>query len=119
MIRLKDLLFEAVAMDLPAAQKLAKRISKEVNAPIVYAYVSTLGSQAKPSVMVRVSLDEKNTWPNKIYENSRYTMWHISYDGVIEQHNKSHKIPKKFRKTRFTTADEVIKKLNIYIKQVQ
>ena len=69
--------------------------------------------------MVAISLDEKSTWVNNIYENSRYMRFDISYDGVIKQFTVSHKVGKKFRKSRFKTPDEAIRKINTYIKQVQ
>lgn len=118
MIKLKDLLFEAV-MDISMAEELAKRVKREINAPYVGAQVSTLGGQHRPAVMMTVSLDDKSDWANGILHNSRYMMFDIGHDGVIDQHNIAHTISKRFRKTRFKTPDEVIKKINLYIKQVQ
>ena len=118
MIKLKDLLFEAV-MDVSMAEELAKRVKREIKAPYVGARVSTLGGQHRPAVMMTVSLDDKSDWTNGILHNSRYMMFDIAHDGVIDQHALGPNIPKKFRKSRFKTSDEVIKKINLYIKQVQ
>ena len=118
MIKLKDLLFEAV-MDVSMAEELAKRVKREINAPYVGAQVSTLGGQHRPAVMMTVSLDDKSDWANGILHNSRYMMFDIAHDGVIDQHALGPNISKKFRKSRFRTPDEVIKKINLYIKQVQ
>jgi len=118
MIKLKNLLFEAV-LDVAAAEELAARVKKEIQAPYVSARVSTLGGQHRPAVMMTVSLDDKSEWTNGILHNSRFMMFDIGHDGVIDQHSIGHKVSKKFRKSRFKTPDEVIKKINIYIKQVQ
>jgi len=121
-IKLKDLLTEAEAiLDEPGAQVLAQRMSKEIRAPYVEPSVSTLGGKHRPSVMLRVSLDPRNTWANGIYHNSRGAMWHVHYDGVLEQHYYSmypeprpYKV-KAMRKTKFKTHDEAIKKINDWI----
>lgn len=118
MIRLKDLLLEATeaVMDLQMAQHMAARLAKELDAPYVQAQVSTLGGAHRPSVMLKVSLDPKEVWVNSIYHNSRYSQWHIGWDGTIDQFTAH--LSKNFRKARFKTVDDVINKLNAYIKQV-
>ena len=118
MIKLKNLLLEAVVMDMVMAEELATRIQKEVKVPFIQASVSTLGGKERPSVMVRLSLDPKREWENGIYQNSRYAQFHFDYEGTIEQFS-TYGLSKKFRKARFKTATEAIKKLNTYIKQVQ
>lgn len=125
MIKLKDLLAEAVAeavLDEAGAQVLAKRMRSEIKAPYVEPSVSILGGKHRPSVMLRVSLDPRNTWANGIYHNSRGSMWDIDYKGVLEQHYLSlHPEPRpwsKFRKARYKTHDEAIKKINDWIAKV-
>lgn len=122
MIKLKDLLTEATAepvLDESGAQVLAKRMQGEIKAPYVEASVSTLGGKDRPSVMLRVSLDPRNTWASGIYHNSRGAMFDIDYKGSIEQHYLSlHPEPRpwtKFRKARYKTHDEAIKKINDWI----
>lgn len=118
MVRLKDLLLEQAVMDLPMAQNLAQLLKQHLVAPWVEASVSTLGGQQRPSVMLRISLDDKRDWPNNILHNSRFSFFHIGHDGVIEQHTYHHKVPK-FRKTRFTSPAQVVQKLNTWIDQVK
>ncbi len=52
--------------------------------PYVSAQVSTLGGKHRPSVMLTVSLDPKETWTNGILENSRYGKIDIRHDGRVE-----------------------------------
>jgi hypothetical protein len=122
MIRLKDLLVEAVtepAMTKAEADKLAERLRREINAPHATAQVSTLGGAHRPSVLLSVSLDPKNEWPYHIYQNSRYSQFHIMYDGTIEQFSRTHKITTKFRKARFKKPDEVVSKINTYLDKIR
>ena len=118
MIRLKDLLLEAVVMDIVMAEELATRIQKEVKVPFIQASVSTLGGKERPSVMVKISLDPKSEWKGGIYQNSRYAQFHFDYEGTIEKFS-GYGLSKRFRKTKFKTPEEAIKKLNTYIQQVQ
>ena len=115
MIKLKSLLIEEAVMTLDAAQQLANRLDKEINAPYVRAYISTLGGKERPSVMLTVSLDDQKSWPNNILHNSRWMMFDIAYDGTIVQHARDSKV-KNFRKSRFTEPDQVINKINTYLK---
>lgn len=122
MIKLKDLLTEVVVLDEPGAQRLAQRMNKEIKAPYVEASVSSLGGKERPSVMLRVALDPRNTWANGIYHNARGSMWDIDYAGTIEQHYLTlHPEPRpwnKFRKARYKTHDEAIKKIQTWIDKV-
>ncbi len=123
MIKLKDLLKEVVGtehtLDEPGAQELAKRMNKEITAPYVEASVSTLGGKVRPSVMLRISLDPRNTWTGGIYHNSRGAMFDIDHVGSIEQHYLSmHPEPRpwtKFRKAKYKTHDDAIKKINAWV----
>lgn len=117
MIKLKNLLLENTVMDLSMAESLASRIKKEINAPFVNAKISTLGGKHRPSVMVSISLDPKDEWENKIFQNSDWMMFSINYDGIIDQHARSHEV-KNFRKARFKSPDEVIQKINRYLGQL-
>jgi hypothetical protein len=118
MIKLKDLLLEDAVMDFDAADALASKIKKEIDAPYVNAKISTLGGRSRPSVMVSISLDPRDEWENKIFQNSRWMMFAINYDGVINQHARDRAVPN-FRKARFKTPDEVIKKINRYLAQTK
>lgn len=122
MIKLKDLLAEVIILDEPGAQVLAQRMNKEINAPYVNASVSSLGGKERPSVMLQISLDPKNTWTGGIYHNSRGAMFDIDYMGTIDQHYLSlHPESRpwsKFRKAKYKTHDEAIKKINTWIAKV-
>lgn len=118
MIKLKDLLLEDTVMDFDAANALALKIKKEIDAPYVNAKISTLGGKHRPSVMVSISLDPRENWGNKIFDNSRYMRFHITYDGVIDQHARAREV-KNFRKARFKSPDEVIQKINRYLAQTK
>lgn len=118
MIKLKDLLLEDTVMDLDAADTLASRIKKEIDAPYVNTKISTLGGKHRPSIMVSISLDPRENWNSKIFENSRYMRFHIAHDGTIDQHARAREV-KNFRKARFKTPDEVIQKINRYLAQTK
>ena len=119
MIKLKDLLIEVAdpILDEAGAQVLAQRMAKEINAPFVQVSVSTLGGKHRPSVMLKISLDPQDTWQGAIFHNSRFSNWSISHIGEIEQFTISHTVKPKFRKARFKTHDEVIKKINAWIEK--
>jgi hypothetical protein len=95
-----------------------EKIKENIKAPYVNAYYSSLGGEKNISVLVTVSLDEKETWANKILENSRYFKLHITNDGRLEMFTKSHKISEKFRKTKVKSVDEAINKINTFINGV-
>ncbi len=118
MIKLKDLLLEDTMMDLDAAQKLAVELTDKIDAKWVRARVSTIGGKHRPSIMMSISLDPRNEWENKIFQNSRWMMFAINYDGVINQHARAREV-KNFRKARFRTPDEVIQKINRYLAQTK
>jgi len=118
MINLKDILTESV-MNFDDAHELVKKLKKQIDAPEVSASIATLGGKERPSVILSVSLNPKNEWPNGIYMNSMYSKFYITYDGIIEQFAKNYKIKKKFRKSRFKNTDDVIKKINKYIKEIE
>jgi len=97
----------------------ADEIEKKINAPYVETTVSTLGGEERASVMIRVSLDSKDSWNNNIYQNSRYGQFKVRYDGVLEGFSQSHNLKKKFRKTKVKTTSDVIKKINKWISDNQ
>jgi hypothetical protein len=54
---------------------------------------STLGGEHRAALMVRVSLDARETWENGILHNSRYSMFRVNSDGV-EQFARNYNVPK-------------------------
>jgi hypothetical protein len=89
-------------------------IKTKVNAPYIHTEVSTLGGKERASIILKVSLDPKSSWPNSILHNSRYFMISISRDGTMELFAKYFKLGK-MRKTKVTSIDKAIDKINQYI----
>jgi len=119
MIKLRNLLTEDTIMDKSQAEELKSKLNNQLDAEFVQATISTLGGELRPAVMLKLSLDPRGEWQNNIFENSRFMHFSVSHDGAIEQFNKSYQIEKKFRKARFKTIDDVVKKINIYLKSVK
>lgn len=99
------------------ADELRKQLLSKLKAPVVSVRVSTLGGPANTTFMLAVSLDPKEEWPNRIFENSRYFRASLGRDGVLEQFTVAG-LPKKFRKRTVKSVEDAIKKLNAYIGQV-
>jgi hypothetical protein len=109
----ESLLQEGV-FDAHTAEQWLTHIKSGVHAPVVNGYVSTLGGNDRPSIMLAISLDPKEEWPYHIFENSRYMKMSLHFDGTLEQIS-GHKI--KFRKSRVTSADDVAAKINKCLSQ--
>jgi hypothetical protein len=97
--------------------EIRELVNRSINAPYVYTDVSTLGGVSQASIIIKLSLDKKEDWSNGIFQNSRYSMFHLSRDGTLEQFSKSYRVDK-FRKCRVKSIQEAISKINGYIKQV-
>ena len=103
--------------DAESADELVSKLKSGVKVPFINAYKSTLGGPQNVSVLVKLSLDEKNTWMNNIFENSRYAHFHVTRPNVIEMFQRSYKIKTKFRKTRAKSIDDVVSKINDWAKK--
>lgn len=101
------------------APKSVNKINKNIKAPVISSYSSTLGGEDRVTILISLSLDKRSTWYNDIYENSRYMRFHLDNDGTLEQFGLSHTITKKFRKTNAKSVDEAINKINKYISEVR
>lgn len=112
-------LIEAVlregVFDVHTAEQWITHIKSGVHAPVVRADKSTLGGADRVSIMMTISLDPKESWHNGILQNSRYMNMHLSNDGTLEQISGS---KLRFRKTRVTSSDDVVAKLNKFIASV-
>ena len=104
--------------DAEGADDLVALIMARVDAPFVKAYKSTLGGASRVSVLISISLDPREAWKNGIYENSRYLKLHVLNSGEIELIS-TNGLAKKFRKTRFKAAGEVVAKINKYLDDVK
>jgi hypothetical protein len=60
-----------------------------------------------------ISLEASHSWPNGIYQNSRYLQL-VLRDGCVQCISKSYKLPT-FRKTKAATPEAVVKVVNRYI----
>lgn len=101
---------------LRRAQDLADYLRNNLKTPVSNVKISTLGGEDRASVLVTISLDQKKDWINGILHNSRYAMFHLSYDGVLELHSKHHSLPK-MRKTKFKNPKDALNKINKYLLQ--
>lgn len=84
--------------------------------PFSSVELSTLGGPERASILIKISLDNKDTWVNGIYHNSRYSMFSIN-GGKIEQFAKCHSLPK-FRKCSVKSMDDVMDKIQKWIAKV-
>lgn len=77
--------------------------------PAVFVQLSTLGGPENASVMIKLSLDEKETWINGYFENSRFSMFSLN-NGKLEQFAKHHQLSN-FRKSTIKSNDDVVSKI--------
>jgi len=99
--------------------KIIKYFSSGIKAPFVHVQVSTLGGTERASVIIKISLDSKKKWANDIYQNSRYAMFNLGRDGILELFSKSYKIPVKMRKQKATSLPDAIARINKWIRSVK
>ena len=93
-------------------------IKEGINAPVKGGYISTLGGRDRPSILLSFSLDDKDSWANGIFENSRYVKLHIETGGYISLCSQSHEIPR-FRQGKTKNTQAIIKKINQFIKKCE
>ena len=99
--------------------KVAGYLERAIRVPVVSAQISTLGGTSRASAIIKLSLDPKKSWPNGIFQNSRYSMFHLSRDGTLEQFSLSYRLSKKFRKAKAKSLVDAVAKINKYIGQVK
>ena len=94
---------------------LREQIISIINYPVVYVKFSDLGGINERSLLITISLDKKEDWPNGYIENSRYTRFHYepNNNNELEQFAKSG--IKKFRKSRPVNAIEAANKIKKYL----
>ena len=112
------------AFTIDNAEEFANLLRGEIHAPYVNVRMSTLGGRARPSLFVAISLDDRETWAQAIFENSRYVKLYLHCDGEMgltsDSGTKSSWHPvlkKRFRKTAFRSWGEAIDKINRYLKE--
>ena len=97
-------------------KKLEENITK---VPVIKVHSSDLGGKTNISILITLGFDEKEKWPNKIFENSRYAKFHYSSDGKLELFQQDYHIKTKFRKATCKNVDDAIAKINKFISDVQ
>jgi hypothetical protein len=97
------------------AAKIAENLKVE-QIPHVYVHLSTLGGAERASIIIKLTLDDEDTWVNGIYHNSRYSMFHLN-GGKLEQFSRNHKLPK-FRKATIKSVDDVANKILNWVNKV-
>ena len=75
--------------------------------PAVSANLSTLGGHT--SIIIKLSLDQKETWMNGIFQNSRFSMFSLN-ENKLEQFAKHHQVTK-FRKSTIKSNQDGINKI--------
>lgn len=115
--KLIEALLREGVFDIQTADEWITHIKSGVHAPLVNAQKSTLGGADRVSIMILVALDPKAEWQNGILENSRYMRLHLHNDGTLENFS-GFRFSKPFRKTRVTSAQDVVNKLNQFISAV-
>jgi len=105
------------SFDPASADSAVQEIQTGIQAPFVKAYKSTLGGIQNTAIMITISLDPKESWSNGILQNSRYSMFHYSNNGELEQHSRQYNLPK-FRKARVKSPPDAVAKINAYINSV-
>ena len=107
--------------DAEQAKQWLEAIKAQVHAAYVGGYVSTLGGQVRPSIMLTVAVDPKDSWPNHILENSTYVKLHLTNDGVLEAISGNIRsadgnfVRIKIRKTRVKELTQAVAKINAMV----
>jgi len=124
----EEILERAASMNTKAADKVfdittvdewVRKLQDGIKAPVVGVSESTLGGQQNVSILIMVSVDERKDWANGILENSHYFRLHLLNDGVIEMFSGWVKPARNFRRTRVTSAEDAIAKINRYAFEVE
>jgi len=112
---------DSAAFDKDDIEEWASEIKKGLNAP--YSRTSTAtypGSEyrrAQGIIIVRLSLDERETWENGIFENSRWAQIGLSNKGTMEMPYHGLGKGKGMRKAKFKSADDAVRKINTWIQK--
>jgi hypothetical protein len=101
--------------DITNVQQLTDLLNNGLEVPVKKAGFSTLGGKENVSVMILVAFDPKEKWPHGILENSHYARFHIDRDGTIEMFS-SGGVKNRFRKTRAKSMEDILNKINSWIK---
>lgn len=92
---------------------------KEYGIPFVNVQYSNLGGNKNASLIVKISLDSKETWINGIYHNSRYSMFHVTWNRdkekfTIEQFSRHFNLLNFRKNSRVKSLMDVADKILYY-----
>ncbi len=83
----------------------------ESSFPYVHTTQMQLGGKDKASLTVWVSLDNKDTWNNYIFHNSRFAIFDIDHNNRLSMITKSHKIKAKLRMGKVKSLEHAAQKI--------
>lgn len=89
------------------------KLKDKINAGYVNAYISTLGGKDRASIMLTVTLEPKEKWPNNIKDNASIFQFDISRNGYVD--NFRSEWGPKMRRFIAKDFDDVIIKINDYL----
>ena len=99
-------------------EEWASTIKSGLNAPYSRVRITTdTHIRERISMIVRLSLDEREDWENGIFENSRWAQIGLGNDGTMEMPYHGLGRYKGMRKTKFKSADDVVRKINAWIQK--
>lgn len=97
-----------------AQQSSLEELKTKLQAILPYVSVSWQNLGGIPSIYIHASLDDKNSWQNGIFYNSRYSIFVIHDDMKLEQIAKHHQVAK-LRKSKVTGIDSIVAKIEKWV----
>lgn len=120
---LKENVFLELLYDKHTIKQEMKNIKNGINAPFINVG-QYLGDEDEiiKTIYIRISLDDIKVWNRDKYFKSRYLTFVLHNDFIknnLTLWKKSDDISIPFRKCKVKSIDNVIKKINTYIKRVE
>lgn len=72
--------------------------------------------EGRSTTFLDISLEASHSWPNGIFQNSRYLQL-VLRDGAVQCISKSYRLPT-FRKSKASTPEDVVRVVNRYLDRV-
>jgi len=89
-------------------------VKSNINSPFCTCRISTLGGVEHNSLLINLSLDDRNKWYNGIFENSRFMKVYVDEKLVVEQIIHSYET-NRLRKKRCKSIKDVVEYINTWI----
>jgi len=107
------------ASELVIQSEAVDFLNARLVAPYFNASTSSLGG-SRFWARITVSLDARENWANKIFENSRYVHLSLTVENgkwVVDRFSGCHKseLSKPWRKTSVLTLEDVVAKVNAWV----